>query len=334
MVEKHPNADTLSITRVYDYPVIFKTGELQPGDFAIYFPVDALLPNRKEFSFIWKGKENPTDKQRVVRAIRLRGIFSMGLLMPVSLFPETSNTGSELGDVSEILGVVKWDPPLPVSMGGQNRKDPGWFPRYTDIENIRKYGEVLVPGEPVIITEKIHGTNARYAYKDGGLWVGSHNLVKETDDNNIYSRIAKEYALIQRLDAAGLDNVVLFGEIYGGAVQKGFDYGLKDPKLILFDIFSLEEGKYLDWFDFVECAEKLGLPVVPVINKNGIFTSIYDIMQLAEGPSVMPGAKHVREGFVLKPYKERWDYKVGRVILKVHGEGYLLSRGKKKERGH
>ena len=43
---------------------------------------------------------------------------------------------------------------------------------------------------------------------------------------------------------------------------------------------------------------------------------------LAEGKSTIAG--HVREGFVVKPTKERYADRFGRVILKLVGEGYNL----------
>ena len=328
-VSPHPNADTLSITHVYDYPVIFKTGELQEGDLAIYFPIDAILPNRPEFAFLWRERETPTEKERVIRAVKLRGIFSMGLLMPVRLFPEIKG-GKEKDNVADLLCVKKWDPPLPLTLSGNDRKAPEWLPRYTDIENIRKYRHIFVDGEPIVITEKVHGTNFRAAYKEDDLWVGSHNLVKQ-NDNNIWSMIAKQYRLEEKLKT--VPDMILFGEIYGGRIQGGFDYGLKNPQLILFDIYSIKDGRYLDWDDFVSLADQLDIDIASILYR-GPYTSLEDILFLAEGQSIMPNTQHIREGFVAKPIHERWHYEVGRVILKVHGEGYLLGKGKKQERGH
>src|SRR5574343_587969 len=74
-VGKHPNADTLSITSVLGgYPVIFRTGQFNQGDKAVYVPVDAICPaSDPRFAFL--GENNR------IKAKRLRGIFSMGLLV-------------------------------------------------------------------------------------------------------------------------------------------------------------------------------------------------------------------------------------------------------------
>jgi len=44
--------------------------------------------------------------------------------------------------------------------------------------------------------------------------------------------------------------------------------------------------------------------------------------ELAEGSSTLDN-KHVREGVVIRPVFERRHDKLGRVILKLHGEGFL-----------
>jgi len=166
-MEKHPNADSLSITKVYDYPVIIRTEDWTLGDLAVYFPVESVLPEKPCFSFLWKNKENPTEKQRMIRAIRLRGIFSMGLLIPLTQiladFPELTYDLLKVGDdLSSQLKVYKYEPPDPINSGGDNRKEPHWMPKYTDIENVRKYGHYLKIGEAVVITEKIHGCLASH----------------------------------------------------------------------------------------------------------------------------------------------------------------------------
>jgi ATP-dependent RNA circularization protein (DNA/RNA ligase family) len=38
--------------------------------------------------------------------------------------------------------------------------------------------------------------------------------------------------------------IVMYGEVYGSGIQKGYDYGLKDIQFVVFDI--MENGKYMD----------------------------------------------------------------------------------------
>src|SRR6266566_6907934 len=180
---KHPNADTLSITHVLgDYPVIFRTGDYETGDKAVYIPVDAIVPNNDpRWEFL--GGHNR------IKAKKLRGIFSMGLLT-------TADPSWEVGQiVQDELRILKYEPPILVGGGGDNERCPFDFPIYTDIEGYRKFSNILKEGEEVILTEKLHGCNSRFVWKDDRLWVGSHKCVKKEDDSNLWWAVAKKLDL-------------------------------------------------------------------------------------------------------------------------------------------
>ncbi len=171
-LEKHPNADSLSITKVFDFPVICRTEDWKEGDLAAYVPVDAVVPVTPDFEFIHGGAGD--IRHRRIKAKRLRGIFSMGFLHPCPCgFGVTD-------DVQEVLGIIKYEPPPPkaYSGGGQQAPEVPGFPRYTDIENILRYNTILQPGELVVATEKIHGANFRCGWINGDFHVGSHSCFR------------------------------------------------------------------------------------------------------------------------------------------------------------
>lgn len=328
---KHDNADTLQITHVYSYPVIVKQGDFEVGDLAVYFPVEAVLPEKDIFSFVWKGKEDPTEKNRMIRAIKLRGVFSMGLLMPFSkileVYPELNPDDWSVGqNIANALGVVKYEPPEPMCLGGENERHPGWFVHYTDIENIRKYHGVLIPGEEVILTEKIHGANTRVCWYEDRLWVGSHNHCKRLGGDDIWNQVAKKLSLEEKLQK--YPGLIFFGEVYG-QIQKGYDYGLpKTSDFIVFDIYDLTKGRYLDYDDMCHIVDEIGLVRVPEILR-GQWTKFEDFEPFADGDTVQGNGEHTREGFVLRPAKERFDDKLGRVVVKLHGQDFLTGKRKK-----
>lgn len=326
------NSDFLELTHVYSYPCIVKKDVHEVGNKVVYFPVDAKLPDKPIFSFVWRDKESPTDKERTIRAMRLRGTFSMGVVLPfdevMAAYPDLNPDDWEVGhNMAAVLGVEKYEPPEPMVMGGENERHPGWLPHYTDIENIRKYHPVLQEGEEVVLTEKIHGSNARYVFHEDRLWVGSHHNVKKPDGNSIWSLVANKLNLAERLSA--FPGLVFFGEVYG-QVQKGFDYGVPSgqSELILFDIYDISKGRYLDYDDFVVVADAAGLPRVPVLYRGPWEGFNETVEAIADGTSTL--ADHVREGFVLRPVKERFDDKLGRVIVKLPGQDYLTGKKKKK----
>lgn len=187
-LEKHPNADTLSITQVFDFPVIVRTGEFNEGDLAVYVPVDAVVPATLEWAFIHDGALDV--RHRRVKAKKLRGVFSLGLLTKV---PDTGYKSLAVGDdLAAEMGIEKYEPPAPKTYGGpgthkgvNNLEVPG-FPRYTDVDNLRRYPHVLESGEQVVITEKIHGANFRCGWmtvagqSEPEFIVGSHGVFRRT----------------------------------------------------------------------------------------------------------------------------------------------------------
>lgn len=311
---KHPNADRLMQTKVFDYPVITGVGEFQEGDLAVYVPVDSVVPaDDPRWTFL-QGHNR-------IKAKRLRGVFSMGLLTKAV-------EGMKEGEiVAEQLRITKYEPPIGAVTGGEAEKCPFDWPKYTDIESIRRYPDILKEGEEVVLTEKIHGTSARFTFKEGRLWVGSHNEVKKGIQGSVYWNAAAKHDLAYRLQQ--FEGIAIYGEVYGWVQDLRYGHNPGAVSLMLFDAMDLSTFRYLDYDAFVDLAKSLDVPTVPILYRGPWKESL---KALAEGKSVLLGPSkaidHVREGFVAKPVKERFDERVQRVILKYHGEGYLTRKEK------
>jgi RNA ligase (TIGR02306 family) len=305
-VHKHPNADTLSIAEVNGYPVIFRTGDFVEGRLAVHVPIDSIVPDLPEWSFL--------AGHRRIKAKRLRGVFSMGLLA------HTQEGWSEGQNVQAELGIEKWEPGVQGfhATNTDDEPDPGFLPVFTDIEGYRRHKNVLQDGEEVVLTEKIHGANARFLFRDGRLWVGSHKRIKKQDDRNMWWQVSTATGLEDRLRK--IPNIAVYGEIYG--LVQDLHYGIAGTQLVLFDALDTIVMKYLDYDAFREVAAEINLPTVPELYRGPWSSSL---LELAEGKTVL-GSDHVREGFVVRPVQERWEHSVGRVILKMVGEGYLLRK--------
>ena len=305
-VEKHPNADRLEIAKVADYPVIIRAGEFKPGDRAVYVPIDAVVPDVERWAFL-KG-------HRRIKAARLRGIFSMGLLT-------AADPSWPVGfDAQEILGIEKYEPAEHASMGGENEAGPGGAPCYTDIEGLRRHKGVLRPGEEVVLTEKIHGCNARYVWTEGRLWAGSRTAWKRLDAGNLWWKVAEREGMAAKLREE--PDVVLFGEVYGQVQDLKYGAGRGELFFRAFDTFDLRTRQYRDHDEFVRTAARVGLPTVPTLYRGPWDPEA--LAGLAGGQSTL--ADHCREGVVVKPVRERHEH-MGRVILKCVGEDYLLRKG-------
>ncbi len=324
-IGKHPNADTLSITQVNgSYPVICKSGLYENGSLAVHVPPDALVDVRLPW-FSWLAdKANHLYLHRV-RFAKLRGVPSYGFLVPISDIPD-GHLLSEGQEVSALLGVTKYEPEPVFNQGediqGAHFSTAGlaMVPHY-DIEGLRKHEALFTPGEEVWVSEKIHGSNGRWVHLDGQLFSGSRTKFRT---GSVWNRMAERYRLEEILGLPENQGKVLYGEVYGPGIQD-LTYGLTEPQVLFFDLFDSKTGKWVNVADFQKFCTDHGLPQVPTLF-HGPF-NLESLYAMAEGKSTLVGANHVREGIVVKPVEERWDSEgVGRVFLKLPGEGYLLRK--------
>lgn len=358
-VQKHPNADSLYIAKIHGgYPVIFKGkeygGSFSEGDLAVYIPVDSVVPATKEWAWLSPpaevllpggekklvDPEVPRDKDRRVKAKRLRGVFSMGML---GVPPEGTVEGQ---DVAELMGITKYEEPEEAELTKASRTDGFQVknpplkmqPSVYDIEGLRRYPNAFRLGERYVCTEKIHGQNARFVHDGEKLHVGSRARWLTTEQRHTWSDAATRYGLADKL--ARYPGLVFFGETYGNNsdMAYGVNRGQTGDELRFFDVWDSNAGRFLDFDEFVRLVDdELELPIVPVLAEGEWGEGEYErLLPLAEGKTTLMGAKssaaHVREGFVIRPLKERCmdrddGFVGGRLILKLHGEGYLTRKG-------
>lgn len=160
--------------------------------------------------------------------------------------------------------------------------------------------------------------------------------MNEANKNNLYIR-----ALYSTMCHEGDDDVVtrlrrirldmepfyILGEIYGPGVQD-LHYGATKPQFRAFDIYVGEpgHGRFLNTGEFRSWCRDGGIETVPVLYE-GPFSK-EKMLELTDGKEVVSGSEaNIREGVVIKPWEERQDIEIGRVILKSISEAYLLRRG-------
>ncbi len=244
-------------------------------------------------------------------------------------------------DVAERLGITKFLTQEEKNEQGSNGPNksksvnvcPSFLPRYTDLENLRRHAHVLVPGELVLATEKLHGESVAFCYRRFNFFKRLWNKLTGGPQGTVICRSrnqiktsGKWFELIDKLDLTSRferlddpESYSLYGESYG--YLKGFKYGTDgDGSFRVFDVYDREFKEYLDYTEARSITMGMGLNMVPLV-----YHGPYDfetLAQLAEGESVLD--EHVKEGIVVKPEHERYDH-CGRVIFKLKGEGFLLS---------
>ena len=322
-------ADAIESVRVDGWVCVAKKGEFQVGDKGIYFEIDSFLPGEDErFNFLAKQFITFEGKQGArLRTIRLRGQLSQGLFLPLNKFPELQNL--EVGaDVTEMLNIGKWEPPMPAQLAGEVT---GIFPHFihkSDQERIQNLLELIEinQGQEFEATVKLDGSSMtvyrfdRAVNKEGNTFIDhgvcsrNYNL-RENEKNSLW-RVARKNRLIEGLDFLGR-NLALQGELIGEGIQ-GNHEGLIGQEFYLYDIFDIDQQVYLppqERQDIVKTLNDNGFIVkhVPIVGVVKLSHTVEQLLEMADGQSLN---NEKREGLVFK----RLD---GRISFKAISNWYL-----------
>jgi RNA ligase (TIGR02306 family) len=345
-------ADAIVVATIDGWKVVVKKDEFSVGDLAVYFEIDSWVPHDLA-PFLSKGNE-PREyggvKGERLRTIKLRGQVSQGLLLKdaplavakytlmqrsdetVSKYYYVNNEGvsvpyfvEEGYDLTEYLGIQKWEAPIPAQLQGQAA---GMFPTSlipkTDQERIQNcFGEIqkrakrfatekvwnaemqTLEEHPVVLPEdfeeptyevtmKLDGSSCTIFRWEGELRVCSRNLeLKINDENNDNTFVAMALKLGDKIP----EGFAFQGEICGPGIQ-GNREGFKEHKFFVFDVFNIREHAYLapDRRRFL--SEYWGHDHVHVLGTDWKApTSVEEGLTLAEGPSIN---HKIREGLVWK----------------------------------
>lgn len=380
-IREHPNADALEIGNIGDpegWQVVVKKGIYKTGDMVAYIGENSVVPEwvLKKYGF-WneekgKGLLAGTKGDRV-KMVRLRDATSLGICIPVvalddkwycfghdeAMVVEDVTDFQEGDNVADLLGVTKYEPPIPVHMSGEVFNAGQDVGVNYDIEDLAKYPHVLIEGEDVQVTVKLHGTNCQVTAVvgsglqrdnidewitagDARLAVGSKGLgaqglfFKDNEANagNLYLNGTRKYheAIAEYASNVwagfSIACITVVGEVFGGAVQTGFDYGLKTPEFRVFDVYIGYRGLgiWLDDEDLDNFCQVTGIARVPLAYRGPYSKDL--VTKLANDPETsLPNVKHVREGVVIKPRKERRDPELGRVVVKTRSVAYMTRKG-------
>ena len=288
-VEDHPDADRLELVNVLGYQCVARKGEFSAYQPVVYIPEQTIVPEYLLRRIgLWddekgKGKLAGSNGDRV-KAVKLRGKTSLGLLVPFDKYDLLENGNSSIHikdtyegmDVSDFLGITKWEPPIPISMSGQVFNASGKTPSF-DVDNIRNFPQVLYSKEFLntdhIVTEKLHGTWACFGFSRDHISdeapygfgiVSSKGLSAKglafkdvpENENNVYLKEFKTLfpdtlafdVAFQRMSLIlpQAKRIYLLGEIFGKGIQD-LTYGNSKPSFRLFDVLYVTDenaGEY------------------------------------------------------------------------------------------
>lgn len=315
-------ADMIELATVGGWKVVVaKDVNHKVGDLVVYCEIDSFLPIEPEFEFLrkssYKKMADGTEGFRL-KTIKLRGQVSQGLILPLkdayNVFkrntPNMDMDWFEGLEVTEMLNIVKYEPPVPAQLAGQVK---GLFPSFlkkTDEERIQNLTREFegYKNEVFYVTEKLDGSSVTYYVKDGVFGVCSRNLDLVESDTNSMWKFAITSGLKERLLA--LDrNIAVQGEIIGEGIQ-GNPYKQIGQTVRLFNGFDIDKYEYLSLDDLLKLSKWLEVKTVPILDLEfRLPDTIDELLSYADSKSVL-NEKFDREGVVIRSHDRKISFKV------------------------
>jgi RNA ligase (TIGR02306 family) len=313
-------ADAIELAIVNGWKVVVgKNVCHKVGDSVVYCEIDSFLPVKEEFEFLRKTsykKMSDGSEGFRLKTIKLRGQVSQGLIIPIDVLLKYGICEDDVYeglDVSGMLGIIKYEPPVPAELAGTAK---GLFPGFiskTDEERVQnltsEYKEWVKSGKRFYVTEKLDGSSATFYYKDGEFGVCSRNLELLETEGNTFWRVARELDLENKMRDFGV-NISLQGELIGEGIQ-GNPYKIKGQTVRFFNLFDIDLHQYHSFHMFEPIVKsQFGLETVPILDKN--FTlpeTIEEILAYADAKSEL-NPNFDREGVVIRSMDRIISFKV------------------------
>jgi len=291
-IKPHQGADRLELAQVLGWQSVVKKGEFQAGDRVVFVAIDTVLPLTNWSQFL-TSKSHPGQSIRLKTA-RLRGEYSQGLVLPLVILPDQAQQLPEGSEVSQILGISKYEKELPANLSGEV---VGGFPTRlcatTDEENVLSAPELFesIRGEKVTITQKLDGSSCTVIVENGQIsQVCSRRYSLKSSEVNSFWKAAR------KLQVREIKNAIIQGELMGPKVQ-GNQLRLTDHEIFVFQIF--QNSKFLPFEPMRQtCLELLNCRHVPLVGESALQGNLADLQDLADQQRLPDGQP--AEGIVVR----------------------------------
>lgn len=314
-LEPIDGADKIELATVDGWKVVVgKDVGYKTGDIVVYCEIDSFLPIEDNYEFLRKSSyrklSDGTEGFRL-RTMKLRGVISNGLILPINQLSKLKWPNLIEGlDVTEQLGIIKYEPPLPAELNGTAK---GYLPDFivkTDEERIQNLAnEYNTMRECEFYqTEKLDGSSSTFYLHNGVFGVCSRNLDLEESDGNSYWRVARELDIENKMRRYGIKNFAIQGELIGEGIQSN-PYKLRGQMVKFFSVLNTDTKTKYKYYRFEEIINDLGLDTVPILNRYiKLPDNIDDAIKGADGNSVL-NQRTQREGVVYRSLDGTWSFK-------------------------
>ena len=285
-------ADKIEIVQVLNWDCVAKKGEYKVGDEVIYFEIDSLLPDIPMLEWLKGSSWSQKLNKYKISTHKFRGQISQGLVMPIKDLEELDRqihnreecipiAYVEGSDLTEILGIEKYEPPVSNGPLGEIISHKWYVPK-TDEERIQVCAEDVLP-EYIGKTDwyasiKLDGTSCTVGLFEDAFLIGGRNQWYKGP--NMYTETVKKYGDIEKhlRDYQKLTGkyIVFQGELCGPGIQSN-KLGLKEKEWYIFNVFISDTGKMdsyekVDLLRMLNFCDDFGLNHVPIIEHDYKFS--------------------------------------------------------------
>lgn len=316
------NADRIEIATINGWKVVVGKDQFKVGDPCVYFEIDSVLPVD-----VFPELEKTNGR---IKTIRLRDQISQGYCITFDRFKEIVEKTTDFwdtfvlwnfgDDVTKLLGIEKYEPPITFKNGECKGVFPSHILPKTDEDRIQSNTEYLdkMSSRPWVATIKYDGTSATFGQDNEEFFACSRNL-SIRDGDNVYWNIVRKYKL-QEVPSY----FVVQGEICGPGIQKNH-LGLKDISFFVFRVYDQKEKIYLRYDERIQFCMTYGLDHVELAVKSDNFgLTIEELLDLAKGK--YDSGKH-REGIVIEADEIVDTEYGGHLSFKIINNDFLTSGG-------
>ena len=331
-IESIEGADRIELAHVLGWQCVVNKGQFQPMDIAVYFEIDSFLPIRDVFEFMRSSSYKKTDIMGEgfrLRTMRFRGQISQGLLLPVSQFPEIPKNADVGDDVTELLGVRKWEIEERATTGGTVIGTLPYDIPHTDETRVQEEPELIqaFAGLEYYISTKMDGSSHSIGIDENGFHVTGHNYEYKDDGSSSFYKLvkAREYQakMEDYMKVLDMKTLTIQGELCAPGIQQN-RLRLAKPEWYVFTI--RENGKRVGLKRMLQICEALDITPVPIEEVGTDLPSKYPtveaLLSRADGEYPNGGKK---EGIVIRPTEPVFCPLISASLsMKVVSNKYLL----------
>lgn len=331
-IQPIPGADRIEVAKLGGWQSIVTKNKYKVGEKVVYAEIDSAIPLNETIdsdgSLAKRGSKTLDGVEyHILKTVKLRGTISQGLVFPLSVLGEYAEAAEVGDDVSEILGIIKYDPfePKWIIRGGTGQDKlaklkerdkniigsfPTEFARKTDSERVQNLTNCFseLKKHNWVATEKIDGQSITLINDGGKVRVATRNWEVENHP-------AKDWAIANGFLRFIPEGWAVQGEWAGPKVQNN-RLGLSANRLFVFSLWK--DGQLTDW-RMNQWTVKYSVPIIGVLT-GGELQNVDSLIQETDGMKTLlsgtPGVEaegivfHENDGRVLECLGLRSTFKV------------------------